>query len=227
MQHGAMLEDLSRRFFAREAAIRYASGIKGWYEPAELRGLWDMCSLALADGGILEVGCFHGRSSSLLALFVQTLGRAVPLIFIDPFQSHFMQGFDIVAAKADFLGHMHEIGVPYRLFEQRSADIPRNELPAGIDLLHVDGDHAKRALETDCEILLPVLRPGGVVCFHDYRPDFPVVEVVDRVCGGWQELGTFGNMRALRRPLGASHGSLRSHESPVNPPPCALDSQRF
>jgi predicted O-methyltransferase YrrM len=182
----------------RQRSIAYSCRVPGWYTPQELTGLWEMCSLVVGRNGILEVGSFHGRSSSLFAHFALNLPYPVPITLIDPFLP--WKGWDMERARRELRTRMERIAIPYVLIEQRVADIPRAQLPAAVDLVHIDGDHDGAAVELDCRGLLPLLRPGGIACFHDYRPDFAVPEVVERWCPGWPVAGTFGSMRGLRKP---------------------------
>jgi predicted O-methyltransferase YrrM len=181
-------------------AISYSMKVSGWYEEDELEALWKMCRESVHHHGILEVGCFAGRTSSLLAQFLQTLLPPAALTFIDPFLSDSMKGYDMVQTKAEFSRCLREIGTPYRLVEKRTIDVTPAELPERIDFLHIDGDHTKTAVETDCRLLLPLVRPGGIACFHDYgRRAFDVTNVVDRMCADWRLIGTFGTVRALQK----------------------------
>lgn len=192
-------------------ALSYSTRLAGWYELDELRALWRMCRRAVRYEGILEVGCFAGRTSSLLAQFVQTLRRPVPLTFIDPFQPRFMGGVDMRTVRQTFTRCLGEIGTPYTLIEKRTIDTTPADLPERIDLLHVDGDHSKVAVETDLRLLLPLVRPGGIACFHDYGRDaFDVTEVVDDLCRNWDVIGTFRTVRACRKPR-AAHVPSAAH----------------
>jgi SAM-dependent methyltransferase len=185
-----------------QRALSCSRTIRGWYEDDELEALWRMCFEAVDHDGILEVGCFAGRTSSLLAQFVQTLNHPVPLIFIDPFLPQFMKGYDMVSAREEFIRRLNEIGTPYRVVEKRTIDTTAADLPARIDLLHVDGDHSRAGVEADGRLLLPLLRTGGIACFHDYgRQAFDVTSVVDELCRDWNVIGTFGTVRAVQKRL--------------------------
>jgi predicted O-methyltransferase YrrM len=181
-------------------ALEISTKIRGWYDENELASLWKMCTEAVRKDGILEVGCFAGRSSSVLAQFVRTLQFPVQLTFVDPFLPEFMNGMNILSAKKEFTRHLGEIGVPYTLIEKRSIDAAVGDFPESIDFLHIDGDHRRVGVETDCFLLLPRVRLGGIVCFHDYgRPGFEVQAVVDDLCSEWEVIGTFGTVRALQK----------------------------
>lgn len=59
----------------------------------------------------------------------------------------------------------------------------RRVLPDGVDFLFLDGDHSYEGIKTDFENYSPLVRPGGLIAFHD------IVEDNDSrygVCtGGW------------------------------------------
>ena len=47
-----------------------------------------------------------------------------------------------------------------------SGDV-RAKLPGNADFIFVDGDHSRRGIATDWEIVKEKLIPMGIVCFHD------------------------------------------------------------
>ena len=55
-----------------------------------------------------------------------------------------------------------------------------------IDFLFIDGDHGYEAVRRDFELYSPLVRPGGIVAFHDivHHPSFPANQV-DRY---WKEV---------------------------------------
>jgi SAM-dependent methyltransferase len=194
-------------------AVTFSKKINGWYAEDELEALWRMCFEAVQRDGIVEVGCFAGRTSSLLAQFVKTINPPVPLIFIDPFSPEYMRGFNIDLAKAQFTRCLLEIGTPYKLIEKRTIDANLADFPAQVDLVHVDGDHTKLGVENDCRLLLPLVRAGGIACFHDYGQEaFAVKAVVDDICADWTLVGTYGTMRALRKSKKDSVRCQQPHE---------------
>jgi cephalosporin hydroxylase len=55
-----------------------------------------------------------------------------------------------------------------------------------VDFLMIDGDHSAAGVAADFEMYGPLVRPGGVIAFHDIVPGRP--EAVGGVPGYWQEL---------------------------------------
>jgi predicted O-methyltransferase YrrM len=52
-----------------------------------------------------------------------------------------------------------------------------------VDFLFIDGDHSYEGVKRDFELWSPLVRPGGLIAFHDMRPDHP-----DGVPRLWAEL---------------------------------------
>ena len=57
-----------------------------------------------------------------------------------------------------------------------------------IDFLFIDGDHRYAGVKADYELYAPLVRKGGIIAFHDIRPnpEVPSVEVFQL----WDELKT-------------------------------------
>lgn len=54
-----------------------------------------------------------------------------------------------------------------------------------VDFLLIDGDHRYEGAKRDFELYSPLVRPGGVIAFHDIRPHFRDDIKVDRL---WHDL---------------------------------------
>ena len=68
-------------------------------------------------------------------------------------------------------------------------------LPEGkLDVLYLDGDHSYEGIKTDFELFTPLVKPGGMIVFHDIVPDFKTrfgIETTSYTGGVpqfWQEL---------------------------------------
>lgn len=68
------------------------------------------------------------------------------------------------------------------------------------DMVFVDGSHDYQNVLRDSQLALSVLRPGGVIAFHDYQSCNPeVVQVVDRLMAeGWKFDGQEDSLVRLR-----------------------------
>jgi predicted O-methyltransferase YrrM len=55
-----------------------------------------------------------------------------------------------------------------------------------LDVLYLDGDHSYDGIKADFELFSPLVRPGGIIVFHDIVPDFKSrygIETASRVGG--------------------------------------------
>jgi len=70
------------------------------------------------------------------------------------------------------------------------------------DFMVIDASHRIRKVTADLR-WTRLLRPGGVVCMHDYSPRFPgVLRSVDRFlarCANYERIGKVGSLLALRK----------------------------
>jgi predicted O-methyltransferase YrrM len=58
-----------------------------------------------------------------------------------------------------------------------------------LDVLFIDGDHSYEGVSTDFELYRPLVRPGGIVAFHDINPDDDAAHAVSGdVPRFWTEL---------------------------------------
>ncbi len=87
-----------------------------------------------------------------------------------------------------------------------------------IDFAFIDGDHTYRGVKSDFISYAPLVRPGGIVAFHDIlpRPDMPDIQV-DKF---WNEIKDrydseeFIGTEASGRKIGI--GMIRVGEAPIN-----------
>jgi predicted O-methyltransferase YrrM len=59
---------------------------------------------------------------------------------------------------------------------QSQATVERvRRLTAGrpVDFLFIDADHSYDSVKRDFELWSPLVRSGGIVAFHDVKPDYP------------------------------------------------------
>ena len=160
--------------------------IPGWLAPEDCRKLYELAYFA--DGPILEIGTYCGRSAVAMAMALSDAGKHHPIVTVD------------IDPAAVGLGHrnarVHEVGDRI-VFVCSSADrflatVPDFE-PA---LIFVDGDHRASGVLADLDAIAPHVREGTMLFFHDYLPEelpdtdgFPVspepIEVAEAVAGSW------------------------------------------
>mgnify|MGYP006921341433 CR=1 FL=1 len=79
---------------------------------------------------------------------------------------------------------------PYqnRAFEYRMLldDAAKLFAPSSFDFVFIDATHTYNALKNDIEKWLPLVRPGGLLCGHDFHPHFDnggIIRAVNELTG--------------------------------------------
>jgi len=173
---------------------KYTSTIDGWFGEEESRALFEQANSNCGDK--VEIGCWAGKSSSILLQCAVNQGSHVTLI--DPFV--WMEGGAIPAFKRN-IEDKFQYYWNWRVYKMRSA-MAVQYVCGPISLLHIDGDHTHAGITNDCLLYLPMLRSGGVVCAHDYgNPAYPdIVTVLDEYTKGWEDLGVYNTLAIRRKP---------------------------
>ena len=85
-------------------------------------------------------------------------------------------------------------------------------LAGGIDLLFIDGDHQYASVLTDWLLYSPLVRPGGLVAFHDValtvKGHYGVPEFLERLSSGTLD----GRRRSLQRIVKTKHLGIAWYE---------------
>jgi len=115
---------------------------------------------------VIELGCRDGRTARVLLHNVSAIHRYV--------------GVDVTHDYAPALEHQRRemVVVPGELatadprFElivrpRGSLDVTAEELGT-FDAAFIDGDHSAPVVESDARLARAIVRPGGVIIFHDY-----------------------------------------------------------
>ena len=159
-------EDVNR---VVEQALQLSRGIPGFLGEDEARFLAMVAACAPADGAIVEIGSYKGKSTALLASVAAQCGGG-PVVAIDPHtgpsitdpQVAGASSFDVFVAgiRAAKLEKHVEI---HRAF---SRDVAKG-WSRPIRLLWIDGDHTYQGTSEDFALFSPFLSNGGVVAIHD------------------------------------------------------------
>lgn len=141
------------------------------------RQLIDVLS-PLAPSRVVEVGVYRGRTSRLL------LRRfpEVTVLMVDPWRAvpedHPYRATDDPLAlltqdehDANYETAMATV-MPYRprfeVLRMPSVEAAAHEASESADAVFVDGDHSYEAACDDLSAWWPIVRPGGVLCGHDF-----------------------------------------------------------
>lgn len=134
-----------------------------------------LAAITPAQGAIVEIGSYRGRSTVMLAKVAAHYGLG-PIVAIDPHNSPILVNPDGSNSKSSYEDFLHSI---------RAAGIEKHvephlayskEVSSGwnrpIRLLWIDGDHSYPGAKADFEGFLPHLVPNGVIALHDALSNF-------------------------------------------------------
>ena len=156
-----------------EEVMKLTSGVSGnaAFEDEECHAYYDLAAALLPGSIIVEIGLQYGRSSSIVLQVTGDQGHRYT--GIDPFESPEVQ--DAFVRMAGGIP-MKATAVTSLVFHASTVAESMGYVPNQIDMALIDGDHSYAAVREDCRIILPRIKPGGHVCFHDYgRESLPEV----------------------------------------------------
>ena len=157
-----------------ERLVAAALGLPGWRYADDLRRIGRE-TLALGENATLvEVGCFFGRTTLVLAGALQMRGSGI-LHCIDPFDAsgdafstpHYVrllaaQGGGSLRDHVEATMARHGLGHRVQLHTARATDVDREAFGA-IDLLLLDGDQSRSGAQAAYAHWAPKLQPGGLL----------------------------------------------------------------
>jgi hypothetical protein len=158
-----------------ENALQLSRKVHGFLAENELRFLGTLAACTPADGAIVEIGSFKGKSTVMLAT-VSAHYNSGPVVAIDPHQGFAYLGpnvpqepptFDTFLASIKSAGIDHNVEVQ-RTFSRHAA----NNWNRSIRVLWIDGDHSYQGCKEDFDLFSPYLADGAVIAFHDTLNSF-------------------------------------------------------
>ncbi|MCU1497158.1 MAG: hypothetical protein JWM47_1111 [Acidimicrobiales bacterium] len=155
-----------------EQAAAAVADVEGWMTPGQARRLWTCSRTVPADGRIVEIGSFRGRSMIVLA---KAAAEGVELVAIDPhagndrgpqefegYQDHAAEDFEVFNANLAAAGVADRVQHLRKYSGDALADVPDD-----IDLLYIDGAHRFRPALDDIRRWSNKVKPGGDLLIHD------------------------------------------------------------
>jgi predicted O-methyltransferase YrrM len=149
---------------------------------------------------IVEIGSAHGASSIILAEAVKEIGGVLHCFDTYPENYYDQEKFGEYAKKA-FLKNMQPYEKDYFFHQADSSNV--NDLTFGrIYVAFIDGMHSYEAVKKDCENILPLMRSGGYVAFHDYNnvAFSGVKKAADEACAGWEKVNDVWDLVIFKKP---------------------------
>lgn len=143
---------------------------------SESLALHRLCSLLPEKARVLEIGSFNGASAVAMGFALQRIDGCI--YCIDPwFDYAGQEDFSDLEAEriadrkiiASFLGHTGFLGSRVKMMRGTLADFAGMVSGQNFDLIFIDGAHDYDSVRHDILVSLAALKPGGILCGHDYH----------------------------------------------------------
>jgi predicted O-methyltransferase YrrM len=158
-----------------EKLIREADTVEGYLSPNEMRFLALLAAVPTAEGEVLEVGSFKGKSTIVLAKAAAHLDISV-INAVDPMNAPSSTDPDLGGSESsysDFAKNIekHKVAGRVRLHRMLSTELA-STWNAPLRLLWIDGDHTYAGTKADLVSFEPFLSDGAIVAVHDVLHEF-------------------------------------------------------
>jgi hypothetical protein len=157
-------------------------GVNGWTTEEELKFL---AETARNTSNIVEIGSWKGRSTKVLLEASDGLVNSIDHFKGTSEKGDGWSGFladeqDVYGEFMKNVGHYENLRV-HKMGSEEAVSLFED---GSLDMVFIDGDHTRKGVTRDIENYLPKIKPGGVICGHDYSPGFPdVIKVVNEKFG--------------------------------------------
>jgi SAM-dependent methyltransferase len=144
--------------------------IEGWMSHIDSWWLCETAGRVPADGTIVEIGSWKGRSTaSLMTGFLGNRLYSVDLWMgtAGPYEGGYTNAGD--AAYQEFVKNMmFYVGRVPNILHCDSLKAARVFDDASVDVVFHDANHSADAVENDVRAWIPKLKPDGILCGHDW-----------------------------------------------------------
>lgn len=152
--------------------MQLVADVEGWMSPGQGSTLFDAALRCPADGTIVEIGSFRGRSTIVLATAADP---SVTVFAIDPHAGNDrgpqeIDGFADEAADDHtvFNANLAAAGVADRVTHLRSfSGDALTDVQGDVDVLYIDGAHRYAPALADIRAWGARIGPGGTLLIHD------------------------------------------------------------
>jgi len=136
-------------------------GIEGWLLPADALKLYELAYFC--GGDVLELGTYHGLSTSIAAQASEDSGRDNVIVTVD------LSPEVIARAQANLKGRPGSERVHFFAVDGGKAVRDLGDAKRMFDFAFIDHSHAYEHVYDVCRALDKVLRPGAFCLFHDFN----------------------------------------------------------
>jgi len=175
--------------------------VDGYLYPHEAVYLYWLARTAPANGLVVEVGSFRGRSTLCLATGIRRRGLGT-VCAVDP---HVYETLSELRENIRYFGLEAQVEV----MPGHSVHVAAN-WSRPIQAVFIDGDHALESVQADVAAWLPHLAPGGYLLLHDstdlsgYEGPRQVASRLFRTGAMFENVGVIGAISWGRRRGGAT-----------------------
>jgi Methyltransferase domain len=155
-----------------DETLSAVADVEGWMTEAQARRLWESARAVPADGRIVEIGSFRGRSTIVLA---KAAAHSAELVAIDPHGGDDRGPNEYTPDRAlgdsdyaTFHANLEQAGVePSVRHVRRRSQQALDEVAGPIDMLYIDGAHRYQFAKPDIEQWGRRVGRGGTMLIHD------------------------------------------------------------
>ena len=203
-----------------EDQIDKARKARGFLPDNEGKALYDAAVQVGADGPLLEVGSYCGKSTLYLGYAAQKLGKILYALDHHRGSEENQKGWehhepDLVdqeLGKLDtlptFRKTIHDAGLEETVVALVGhSSVIAEHWSTNLSFLFIDGGHGEKPAKADFEGWVPKVRSGGILAIHDVfpdendggRPPYECIYIPAMESGDWEEINEEGSLRVLRR----------------------------
>ncbi len=144
-----------------------------YFNPGELEVLLHLIE-SVSPKVVIEFGVNNGRTPLAVLRNVPSVERYVGIDVTPDYRTIMpVQRREIPARPGELIAHDPRFELVVRA--RGSFDLTAGDLPAA-DAIFIDADHSRQGVMNDYALARQVIRPGGIIIFHDDNC-LPVVEV--------------------------------------------------
>jgi hypothetical protein len=204
--HGSLQFLVAETLFKNGANATYRICNAGWRDPSWSLTIYELNCLLFAQSAIrakkvLEIGTYDGNTALNLAANLPDDGEVVTI------DLGVQEEPGLALKVEDRLQNVVDQQIVGRQFKDTpessrilqvlgdSAKLNWSSLGGPFDLAFIDGCHAYDYVKSDTDNVLSVMRPGGVVLWHDYSALPSVARAVDEYRNRFEPFGVLQGTR--------------------------------